>query len=130
MKPILTVYKDQEYNAIENFLDLRKKYLDIREWVTMQDLYVNEFGDVFYVELYDTEYSREEGHGQHDVIGHQEPMQYHLLLNAGGVKREVELHEELDDDKEPSKLVWAVMFLALGLLGWILLYAGQGMVNN
>lgn len=129
MKPITTMYADREYDAIENFLALRKKYLDIREWVTMEDLYVNEFGDVFYVELYNTEYTREEGHGQHDLIDHQEPMQYHLLLNAGGVQREAMALDELED-KEPSKLVWAVMFLVLGLLAWIFLYAGQGMINN
>lgn len=130
MKPITTMYADREYDVIEAFLNLKKKYLDVREWVTVDDLYVDEHGDVYYVELYDTEYSREEGHGQHDVIGHQEPKEYKILVTCETIKYATQSGAvEVEEEKEPSKLVWALMFLVLSLMAWVLLYASQGLVN-
>ncbi len=125
MKPITHNYKDTEYDAIEHLLRVKQKGLAIREWVTIDDFYVNAQGDVFYVELYNTEYTREEGHGMHDIIDNQEPVEYIPFLTAEEVKEYTARYEGMFEEKEPHWLVWLTMFAVFIALAWILLYAGQ-----
>lgn len=129
MKP-LKLSNDVEYEVVDLFLSVRKKYLDIREWVEMQDLYVNEMGDIYYVELYNTEYRTEEGHGRHEVIDSQEPVEYKILLSGEYFRhlvedRRREIMQEEAEEVEPSKLAWAVIFVSLILLAWVFLWVVQ-----
>ena len=125
MKPITKYYADVEYDAIENLLNKLKRDLRIREWVEMQDLYVDKKGDVYYVELYNYEYQREEGHGLHDVLTLVEPVDYKLLLTNDEARVFVQDYVNNLEEKEPHPLVWAVMFLLLSALAWVFLYVTQ-----
>lgn len=121
MQTINKHFKDLEYDAIEYLLNQRKKYLSIREWVTMDDLYVNAGGDIYYVELYDTETSREECHGVHDIVTNT-PHAYTHFLDHDEVKEVIGSYLEIHEDKEPHPIVWFGMFLLLSALAWLFLY--------
>jgi hypothetical protein len=125
MKPITKYYADVEYDAIENLLNKLKRDLRIREWVEMQDLYVDKKGDVYYVELYNYEYQREEGHGLHDVLTSVEPVDYKLLLTNEEAKVFVKDYVNNLEETEPHPIVWFAMFVLLSALAWLFLYVGQ-----
>jgi len=120
MKPFNTVYYDGEYEVVEDYLNGLKKVLRIREWVTMDDVYIDERGDLYYVELYDTEYSREEGHGFHDVLQSSEPKEYILFLTVAELESLLANREEKDE--EPSRFVWLLVLLGLVLLTWAFMW--------
>lgn len=124
MQTINKHFKDLEYDAIEHLLNQRKKFLAVREWVTMDDLYINDKGDVYYVELYNAEVSKEEGHGMHDVIIHT-PQEYIHFLDHNEVKEVIGSYLEIYEDKEPHAIVWFAMFILLSALAWLFLYVTQ-----
>lgn len=120
MKPFSTVYYDGEYDVVENYLNGLKKVLRVREWVTMDDVYIDERGDIYYVELYDNEYDREEGHGFHDVLKSSTPVEYILFLTVAELESLLATKEE--EDEEPSRFVWLLVLLGLVLLTWAFMW--------
>lgn len=125
MKPIAKLYTDIEYDAIENMLNTQKKFLHIREWVTMDDLYVSDTGNIYYVELYNNEYQREEGHGFHDVLTSSEPVEYIPFLTTQQAKEVVTDYINEGEEPEPHPIVWFAMFVLLSAMAWFFLYVTQ-----
>lgn len=124
MKPIVKCYADVEYDAIENLLYKLKRDMRIREWIDMQDLYVDKNGDVYYVELYNYEYQREEGHGLHDVLTSVEPVEHILLLTSDEAKVYIEEYiEKIKAQKLP--LIVKVGLVAVVFAVFIIIFNGN-----
>lgn len=131
MQPITDHYQDIEFDAIQDLLYRQRKMLHMRDWVEMQDLYVDKNGDIHYVEVYNQTYSREEGHGFHDILESSEPVEYIPYLTKSEAEKVIKDYIDLNggreelEDKEPHPLVWVGMFAVLGAMGWLLLLMGQ-----
>ena len=75
-RPVTDVYKGaDEQDLLHEILWKYKNSLRVREWVDFNDLYVDELGDIYMVEIYNHEKQIEEGHGFHDV-GTDTPADY------------------------------------------------------
>lgn len=123
-RELTTKYTGEEYETIAQVLEERKSVYGIREWVEMQDLYVDEKGDVYYVELYNTTYSREEGHGFHDVVDSQEPLEYALFMTADEVVLTTKKYVE-QLEAEPWPLIVKVGLVAVAVSIMIIIFSGD-----
>lgn len=125
-KPFDEVYKGNE-SALEvagEFLRKRIQYLDIREWVQTSDLYVNEIGDIFYVDFYKHHEQIEEGHGMHDV-GWDEPEAYHPFLTKKEFDMKVAEYDASFDDEAADDLKpwqWIVVLSLLVVAVWAIMW--------
>lgn len=130
---------DNDYEIVCEVLNKRKESLRIPSWVEMEDIYVDDQKDLFFVELYNTEYSREEGHGFHDVPGVSVPVSYERFMSReyyerfmsreylSSLRKEyAECEEEVKEETrmKPAHailaasmiivLVWAAMWIVCG----------------
>lgn len=129
--PFTKVYaEDNDYEIVCEVLNKRKESLRIPSWVEMEDIYVDDQKDLFFVELYNTEYSREEGHGFHDVPGASVPVAYNPFISREYLAALRGQYEEcVEEVREESRmnpahailaasmiivLVWAAMWIICG----------------
>ena len=122
--------EDNDYEIVCEVLNKRKESLRIPSWVEMDDIYVDEEKDLFFVELYNTEYSREEGHGFHDVPGASVPVAYERFMSREYLSHLREQYQECEEEaREEARmnpahavlaasmiivLVWAAMWIICG----------------
>lgn len=122
--------EDNDYEIVCEVLNKRKESLRIPSWVEMDDIYVDDQKDLFFVELYNTEYSREEGHGFHDVPGASVPVVYEPFMSREYFAAlRSDYQQSVDEDEEEPKmkpahailaasmiivLVWAAMWIICG----------------
>lgn len=129
--PFTKVYaEDNDYEIVCEVLNKRKESLRIPSWVEMEDIYVDDQKDLFFVELYNTEYSREEGHGFHDVPGASVPVSYERFMSREYLSHLRSEYAECEEEvKEEARmkpahtilaasmiivLVWAAMWIVCG----------------
>lgn len=116
--PFTKVYKsDDEYEIVCEVLNKRKESLRIPAWVEMEDVYVDDQKDLFFVELYNTEYSREEGHGFHDVPGASVPVAYeHFMSREYFAALKGDYQQSVEDEDEGPRMQPAHAILAVSMI--------------